>query len=102
MSARSKACDIPPKVRRAVYERDSYCCIICGRIGIPNGHYLPRSTGGLGIEENIVTLCVDCHHMYDNGGKRKEYKAKIKAYLMRKYPGWNEGDLKYRRFDYGV
>ena len=29
-STRSKACDIPTRVKRAVWERDNFCCIYCG------------------------------------------------------------------------
>ena len=30
--------------------------------------------GGLGIEQNVVTLCIQCHHDYDNGkdGDKKD------------------------------
>jgi len=102
LSKRAKACDIPPKVRRVVHERDSGLSIISGRPGIPNAHYIPRSAGGLGIEQNIVTLTLEEHHDYDNGGKRKEYGEKIREYLMSKYPGWDESKLIYRRYDYGI
>lgn len=100
MSKRSKACDIPQRVRQAVYERDMGASIISGLPGISNAHYIPRSAGGLGIEQNIVTLTLEEHHDYDNGGKRKEYKALIKAYLMSKYPNWNEDELVYQKYDY--
>ena len=49
MSKRSKACDISPKVRQIVYDRDGGCCIICGKQGIPNAHYISRAHGGLGV-----------------------------------------------------
>ncbi len=101
-SARTKACDISQKVRQAVYERDGGRSVISGLRGIPNAHYIPRSLGGLGIEQNIVTLTLEEHHDFDNGDKHKEYKAKIKAYLMSKYPDWDESKLIYRRYDYGI
>ena len=101
MSKRSKACDISPKVRQAVYERDGGLCVICGRQGIPNAHYIPRSKGGLGIEQNIVTLCPKCHHEYDNGGKRQEYGERIKKYLQSQYENWNEKKLVYDKWNYG-
>ncbi len=51
MSKRSKACDISPKVKKKVWERDNHCCIICGSpYAMPNAHYIARSQGGLGIE----------------------------------------------------
>jgi hypothetical protein len=98
LSKRSKACDIPPKVRLAVSERDGGLSIISGRPGISNVHYIPRSAGGLGIEQNIVTLTVEEHHDYDNGGKRREYKAIIKAYLDKCYPGFPDEQRLYDRW----
>ena len=51
MSKRSKACDISPKVKKKVWERDNHCCIICGSpYAMPNAHYISRAQGGLGIE----------------------------------------------------
>lgn len=100
MSKMSKACDISPKVKKAVYERDNGLCIICGAQGLPNAHYIPRSKGGLGIEQNIVTLCPQCHHDYDNGGKRKDYGTMIKAYLKFRYDDWDEEKLYYNKYDW--
>lgn len=106
-SARTKACDISPKVKQIVGERDGWCCIICGRAGAPNTHYIPRSCGGLGIEQNVVTLCPSCHAEYDNGSRhhmnmRKVYGAMIRNYLMDYYADWNESSLIFRKCDYGV
>ena len=75
-SKRSKACDILQKVKEAVWERDGHRCIIChSRIAMPNAHFIPRSKGGLGIEENIVTLCTNfseckCHYKFDFGNRK--------------------------------
>lgn len=99
MSKMSKACDISPKVKRKVWGRDRHCCIICGSPhAMPNAHYIPRSSGGLGIEQNIVTLCLQCHHDYDNGGKREEHGKMIRDYLSRHYRNWNEKDLIYDKY----
>lgn len=96
-SKRSKACDISQKVKKAVLERDKYC-IYCGRTNaMPNAHYIPRSKGGLGIEQNIVTLCYNCHYNYDMTDMRQHYKEYIRNYLMSKYPDWKEEDLIYRK-----
>lgn len=97
---RAKACDIPQKVKVAVWERDNHYCIICGNSNaMPNAHYIPRSQGGLGIEENIVTLCLDCHRKYDQSVERTLYGEMIKEYLKRQYPNWNEKNLVYRRIN---
>lgn len=72
---------------------------------MPNAHFIPRSKGGLGIEENIVTLCTNltenqCHYKFDFGTRqeKEEIEAKIEAYLKSKYPGWDREKLTYRRF----
>ena len=99
-SKRSKATDIPRKVKEAVLKRDGGMCVNkCGRAGIPNAHYIRRSQNGLGIEQNVVCLCIQCHHDYDNGFKREEIRNTIKKYLKSKYGGsWNEKDLIYDKW----
>lgn len=97
-SKRSRACEIRPKVKEAVRRRDAGRCIICRQPGLPNAHYIPRSQGGLGVEQNIVTLCPSCHIAYDNGHKRREYKELIRNYLMSRYRNWNEKDLIYDKW----
>ena len=99
-SKRSKATDIPKKVKEAVLKRDGGRCINkCGRPGIPNAHYIRRSQNGLGIEQNVVCLCIQCHHDYDNGFKREEIGNNIKNYLKSIYgDSWNEKDLVYDKW----
>lgn len=102
MSKRSQACDISQKVKKTVWDRDKHKCIICGSpYAKPNSHYIKRSQGGLGIEENIVTMCFDCHNAYDNGNdtKLRNYiKEKTKEYLKSKYKNWNEKKLIYKKW----
>ena len=99
-SRRAKACDISRSVKRAVYARDGGMCILCGRPGLPNAHFIPRSHNGLGIEENILTLCPDCHMRYDQSPQRAEIRARLEAYLKRQHPGWDEKNLYYRKVEY--
>ena len=94
---RTKALEIPPKVKKAVYERDNGACIWCARQGQPNAHYIPRSRGGLGIEENILTLCWECHLKYDQSGERAKMGEFFKEYLKNKYPDWDEEKLIYKK-----
>ena len=96
---RAKACDITQAVKKKVWERDGQRCIICGsHEAMPNAHYIPRSKGGLGIEENIVTLCHNCHHEFDNTNLRVIYKDKIRRYLLSKYGAeWGEQKLIYKK-----
>lgn len=100
-SKRAKACDISTKVKNIVWERDGKRCIRCGsRYAMPSAHYLPRSKGGLGIEENIVTLCLPCHNAYDHTTERKAIGEFIEAYLKSKYPDWDKSKLIYRKWDF--
>lgn len=99
-SKRSIACDIPIKVKRIVAERDNDTCIICGRRGIPESHYIRRGQGGLGIEENVVCMCRFCHGNYDNGTKEevKMIHDKTRNYLKRQYgENWKEENLYYKK-----
>lgn len=103
---RAKALDITQATKRRVWERDGGRCIICGgRTAMPNAHFIPRSKGGLGIEQNIVTLCTElsenqCHRRFDFGDaeERAAIGALIEDYLREKYPGWNKKDLVYRKW----
>lgn len=103
MNKMTRACNISLRTKRIVEQRDGGRCVVCGSYwGLPNAHYIPRSHGGLGIPENIVTLCPICHQRYDNSVRRKEYKEIIRHYLQVKYPDWNEEKLIYRKVDYGT
>ncbi len=96
-SKRSRACDIPKAVKDAVWERDCGRCIICGTVNaMPNSHYIKRSQGGLGIEENVTTMCIRCHDDFE-GKKRAGLKPFVAAYLSDKYDGWNEDKLIYKK-----
>lgn len=99
---RAKACSIPPDVKEAVWERDNHCCIICGSpFAFPDSHYIRRSHGGLGIEQNIVTMCRKCHRVYDQG-ERTEMELFVADYLKSKYPDWAEKKLIYRKEKYNA
>lgn len=102
MISRIKAVQIPPQVKKKVAERDSFdghpCCILCGSpSGIPEAHIIPRSQNGLGIEENIVTLCRKCHRDYDQSDRRDEIRAELIHYIKSKYPDWSIEKVTYRK-----
>lgn len=102
MSKRSKACDISQKTKEIVWNRDEHKCIVCGKY-VPmvcaNAHYIKRSQGGLGIPENIVTLCPQCHYEEDFGQTTKLYEEIIKNYLISKYGAdWDKSKLIYRKY----
>lgn len=93
----AKVCNISRKVKEIVYNRDGGVCIVCGsNQGIPNAHFISRAHQGKGIEQNIVTLCPKCHHLYDNSKYRKEYYERIKAYLLKCYPDLDIESLRYK------
>lgn len=103
---RKKAVAIPSEVKKRVSERDSYdgwpCCILCGSAeGQPNAHVIPRSDNGMGIEENIVTLCFRCHQRYDNSEERPELRKEIIYYLKQFYPDWSEEKVRYNKWSRG-
>ena len=95
--------EISPKVRKRVQDRDSWegrnCCIYCGNpYGVEQHHFVERSRGGMGIEQNLVSLCHRCHQRLHSG--ETEIKNFCWEYLQEKYPGWEEKDLIYRKGDY--
>ena len=96
-SKMTKACDISKAVKDKVWERDGHRCIICGNHqAMPNSHYIKRSQGGLGIEENITTMCLTCHNAFDGTG-RKHLLPRVKEYLKNHYPEWDEEKLYYKK-----
>ena len=99
MHARTKAVAITPEVRRIVEERDGGCCIFCGRPGRGEAHFINRSQGGLGIPENLLTVCRYCHGQMDNGQATKLYRAKAEEYLKSKYPTWEQSQLTYNKWE---
>jgi len=97
-SKRTKALAISQKVKKTVYDRDGGRCVLCGSIyGLPEAHYIPRSRGGLGIEQNIVTLCRDCHRRLDQTTQREELLERVKAHLEIWYPGFPDTDRVYKK-----
>ena len=98
-SKRSKKCDINKATKDKVWERDGHRCVICkSPFAMPNAHYIPRSKGGLGVEQNIVTLCARCHQMTDQSEHRQFMLDKIEKYLKNKYKDWSKEDLIYDKY----
>lgn len=96
-SKRTKATDISQAAKRIVHKRDKYC-IFCGSVyGITIAHFVSRASGGLGIEQNLACVCMECHRKLDQSTQRKEMLEIFKRHLQRHYEDWNENDLKYRK-----
>lgn len=100
-SKQAMAHAIPQSVKRKVSERDDGLCLWCGKPGASNAHYIARSMGGKGIEENILTLCPKCHNEYDNGFAvtRARMKARFREYLFNYYDNWDEAKLIYHKWE---
>lgn len=114
MHSQTKATGIPPKVKAAVARRDSRygpaTCIICGAPGGPHCHIVRRSQGGRGIEQNIVTLCGQCHYALDEGlflkrleplglYTRQDVRDYVISYIKGFYPDWTEESVKYKKWE---
>lgn len=99
MHKMTKATRITPKVKEAVKIRDRGMCVLCERPGDPVAHVVRRSQGGMGVEQNIVCLCPQCHRDFDEG--RAEFRqsayVRIVAHLKGFYPDWNRDDMIYRK-----
>ena len=56
-------------VRQYVLCRDKFTCQVCHASGIPLQvhHIVPRSQGGTDRQENLITVCPNCHQKIHNG-----------------------------------
>ena len=99
-SRRAKALHPSDDVKTAVYRRDGGLCVWCKKPGLPEAHFIARNSSGLGIEENILTLCRECHDKYDHGTReeRERMREYFREYLKCCYPEWDESKLYYRRY----
>lgn len=107
MKPRTRELAIPLQVKRAVAERDSCdgwpCCILCGApapttspLSFSCAHYISRAQGGLGAEQNILTLFPTCHRLYDST-ERETYHPILRRYLREHYENWTESELIYQK-----
>lgn len=98
----TKEKEIPKKVKIAVWNRDKHKCIFCGKevdVFYANAHFIPRSAGGLGIEQNIFTACENCHIEQDNGKDTKLYDKKAEKHLKQIYgANWDKEKLVYKKY----
>lgn len=99
---------IPVNVKEIVFARDNCRCVLCAsNRGVPNAHVVRRSRGGVGVEQNIVTLCPECHRAFDQGENlnrlgrgttQESLYDYIVAYLRQFYPGWAEDQVTYHKY----
>ena len=102
----TKARDFDRKAKIAISQRDSIggwpCCVYCGAaapapLAWSNAHYIARSQAGLGIPENGLTLCPECHRRYDQTTDRMKMREFFREYLREHYENWSEEALIYRK-----
>lgn len=86
--------------REAIINRDNYACQICGKknIRLEVHHIIFRSQGGTDDENNLITLCGDCHNGIHNGKivltrnpkklnlKYATHMSIIRSQLLKVYP----------------
>lgn len=65
-------------------------------------HYIPKSSLGLGIEENGAVGCRYHHGLMDNGNKglRREMLEIVREHLTAYYPEWDEDKLVYHKYNF--
>jgi len=101
---RKEATSISPQVRETVLKRDNHRCIVCGsNFNLQLHHcFVNRSHGGLGVKENLVTLCCQCHFYADNGKAihKSAIDNVIDGYMKSKYPKLDKSILSYRKENY--
>jgi 5-methylcytosine-specific restriction endonuclease McrA len=57
------------RLRQQVLRRDGWRCQCCGsKSNLEVHHKDLRSQGGDDSEENLITLCVECHSILHGGG----------------------------------
>lgn len=86
--------------REAILHRDNYTCQVCGKkhTRLEVHHIIPRSQGGTDNENNLITLCEDCHEAVHNGKivltkqpknlnlKYATHMSIIRSQLLKVYP----------------
>ena len=102
------------KTQESIYIRDNGACIFCA-MGYDTMkatwldlevkdvmNFIPKSSLGLGIEQNGAIGCRYHHSILDNGNKgmRTEMLERFEAYLKRIYPDWNKEQLIYKKYDF--
>ena len=101
MHKQTKATSISAAVKEAVWKRDLERCVLClSPTAYPHCHFIRRSQGGLGIEENIWTGCDECHRAFDTEGVNGSRHKYIEDYLKYCYPDWDKEKLVYKKYDW--
>ena len=94
--------DVPPKTKELVMNRDGGC-VYCNKIStLTYAHiFVSRAKGGLGVKENIAILCMNHHHILDNGVESNianKIDKHCKDYLINLYGSIDLESLKYNKW----
>lgn len=78
--------EFPPPIREAIFKRDNYRCIVCGRgrqdgVEIHADHKVPLDKGGTNTLENGQTLCSE-HNLLKKNYSQTEFGKRL---LIRLY-----------------
>ena len=69
------------KLKRRVFERDNYSCVVCQRPASDLHHVIFRSASGADDIENCIALCRECHAKYAHGTEQKKWQKEFQEYL---------------------
>lgn len=84
-------------LRRAIFERDHKCCVICGKKA-EHWHHQPFGADKSDELSKGVALCAMCHHILHNDPNRGQmYEKIVKDYLRSLYGGGKHDKEKCRR-----
>ena len=97
MFKRTRALAIKPEVKKKVEERDHHQCIFCGRPGRGEAHVISRAHGGLGVEQNLVTVCRECHFGMDDTVSRSFFLELAEQHLRSFYPDLTPDAVTYKK-----
>lgn len=107
MNKRTKALQISIKTKQKVWIRQKGRSVISGVPITVNEcccHFIPRSRGGLGIEENVVGMTYQEHMIFDlnlpgdHNVEHQIYRKKARDHLIKNYSDWNEEKLIYKKY----
>ena len=98
MHRETKATSISTATKKTVWARDFCRCVVCGSINAgPHCHFIRRSRGGLGVEQNIWTGCDTCHRAFDSEETDGPLHERMRDYFRTLYPDWDESKLVYKK-----
>lgn len=100
LATRKELPDFPPEVKRAIFERDGYKCVVCGKgrkegVEIHADHIIPLSAGGTNTVENGQTLCSQ-HNLLKKMYSQTEFGKKLVIKLYEE--AVKQNDEKMMRF----